>query len=172
MAPNAGQRFTFFRVVFICQHCIESFHWLAWEKKRKSWIAYRQNVDGGHRTVITKNINEARTILEHTDLEDIMRSPLNVVEQILDEKLILRARFGFWEFHHLVPLPAANINAWTSGRPVLSYFVVVPSFILTFAAQALSVASLASSTATLLFGSHCDVAVSTMFSHQRRAALV
>ena len=108
----------------------------------------------------------------HTDLEDIMRSPLNVVEQILDEKLILRARFGFWEFHHLVPLPAANINAWTSGRPVLSYFVVVPSFILTFAAQALSVASLASSTATLLFGSHFDIAVSTMFSHQRRAALV
>ena len=125
---------------------------------------------GGHRTVVTKNINEARTILEHTDLEDIMRSRLNVVEQILDEKLILRAGFGFWEFHHLVPLPAANINAWTSGRPVLSY-LIVPSFILTFAA-ALSVASLASSTATLLFGSHCDVAVSTMFSHQRRAALV
>ena len=96
---------------------------------------------------------------------------MNIVEQILDEKLILRAGFGFWEFHHLVPLPAANINAWTSGRRVLSYSVVVPSFILTFAA-ALSLASLASSTATLLFGSHCDVAVSTMFSHQRRAALV
>ena len=30
---------------------------------------------GGHRTVVTKNINEARTILEHTDLEDIMRGP-------------------------------------------------------------------------------------------------
>ena len=43
---------------------------------------------GGHRTVVTKNINEARTILEHTDLEDIMWSPLKVVEQILDEKLI------------------------------------------------------------------------------------
>jgi len=80
--------------------------------------------------------------------------------------------FLFWEFHHLVPLAAANINAWTSGRPVLSYSVVVPLFILTFAAQALSVASLASSTANLLFGSHCDVAVSTMFSHRRRAALV
>ena len=126
---------------------------------------------GGHRKVVTKNINEARTILKHTDLEDIMRSHLNVVEQILDEKLILRAGFRFWEFHHLVPLPAANINAWTLGRPVLSYSVVVPSFILTFAA-ALSLASLASSTATLLFGSHCDVAVSKMFSHQRRAALV
>ena len=37
---------------------------------------------GGHRTVVTKNINEARTILEHTDLEDIMWSRLNVVEQI------------------------------------------------------------------------------------------
>ena len=85
---------------------------------------------GGHRTVVTKNKNEARTILEHTDLEDIMRSRLNVVEQILDEKLILRAGFGFWEFHHLVPLPAAHINAWTSGRPVLSYSTVVPSFIL------------------------------------------
>ena len=48
---------------------------------------------GGHRTVATKNINEARTILEHTDLEDIMWSPLKVVEQILDEKLILLAGF-------------------------------------------------------------------------------
>ena len=38
---------------------------------------------GGHRTVVTKNINEARTILEHTYLEDIMWSRLNVVEQIL-----------------------------------------------------------------------------------------
>ena len=46
---------------------------------------------GGHRTVVTKNINEARTILEHTDLEDIMWSRLKVVEQILDEKLILLA---------------------------------------------------------------------------------
>ena len=44
---------------------------------------------GGHRTVVTKNINEARTILEHTDLEDIMWSRFKVVEQILDEKLIL-----------------------------------------------------------------------------------
>ena len=48
---------------------------------------------GGHRTVATKNINEARTILEHTDLEDIMLSRLNVVEQIFDEKLILLAGF-------------------------------------------------------------------------------
>ena len=48
---------------------------------------------GGHRTVVTKNINEARNILEHTDLEDIMLSRLNVVEEILDEKLILLARF-------------------------------------------------------------------------------
>ena len=48
---------------------------------------------GGHRTVVTKNINEARTILEHTDLEDIMWSRLNVVEQTLDEKLILLAGF-------------------------------------------------------------------------------
>ena len=47
----------------------------------------------GHRAVVTKNINEARTILEHTDLEDIMWSPLKVVEQILDEKLILLAGF-------------------------------------------------------------------------------
>ena len=46
---------------------------------------------GGHRTVVTKNINEARTILEHTDLEDIMWSRFKVVEQILDEKLILLA---------------------------------------------------------------------------------
>ena len=44
---------------------------------------------GGHRTVVTKNINEARTILEHTDLEDIMWSRFKAVEQILDEKLIL-----------------------------------------------------------------------------------
>ena len=44
---------------------------------------------GGHRTVVTKNINEARTILEHTDLEDIMWTRFKVVEQILDEKLIL-----------------------------------------------------------------------------------
>ena len=43
----------------------------------------------GHRAVVTKNINEARTILEHTDLEDIMWSRFKVVEQILDEKLIL-----------------------------------------------------------------------------------
>ena len=85
---------------------------------------------GGHRTVVTKNTNEVRTILKHTDLKDIIRSRLNVVEQILDEKLILRAGFSFWEFHHLVPLPAANINAWASGRPVLSYSTVVPSFIL------------------------------------------
>ena len=139
--------------------------------EEKEMLDRLQAKRGGHRTVVTKNINKARTILKHSDLEDIMRSRLNIVEQILDEKLILRAGFGFWEFHHLVPLPAANINAWTSGRPVLSYSVVVPSFILTFAA-ALSLASLASSTATLLFGSHCDVAVSTMFSHQRRAALV
>ena len=48
---------------------------------------------GGHRTVMTKNINEARTILEHTNLEDIMWSHLKVVEQILDEKLILLAGF-------------------------------------------------------------------------------
>ena len=48
---------------------------------------------GGHRTVVTKNINEARTILEHTDLEDIMWSRFKVVEQILDEKLILLAGF-------------------------------------------------------------------------------
>ena len=46
---------------------------------------------GGHRTVVTKNINEARTILEHTDLEDIMWSRFKVVEQILDEKLLLLA---------------------------------------------------------------------------------
>ena len=46
---------------------------------------------GGHRTVVTKNINEARTILEHTDLKDIMWSRFKVVEQILDEKLILLA---------------------------------------------------------------------------------
>ena len=39
---------------------------------------------GGHRTVVTKNINEARTILEHTDLEDIMWSRVKVVEQILE----------------------------------------------------------------------------------------
>ena len=45
----------------------------------------------GHRAVVTKNINEARTILEHTDLEDIMWSRFKVVEQILDEKLILLA---------------------------------------------------------------------------------
>ena len=48
---------------------------------------------GGHRTVVTKNINEARTILEHTDLEDIMWSREKVVEQILEEKLILLAGF-------------------------------------------------------------------------------
>ena len=48
---------------------------------------------GGHRTVATKNINEARTILEHTDLEDIMWSRFKVVEKILDEKLILLAEF-------------------------------------------------------------------------------
>ena len=36
---------------------------------------------GGHRTVVTKNINEARTILEHTDLEDNMWSRLKVVVQ-------------------------------------------------------------------------------------------
>ena len=48
---------------------------------------------GGHRTVVTKNINEARTTLELTDLEDIMWNHLNVVEQILDEKLILHAGF-------------------------------------------------------------------------------
>ena len=48
---------------------------------------------GGYRTVITKNVNEARTILEHTDLEDIMWSRLNVVEQILDKKLIFLTGF-------------------------------------------------------------------------------
>ena len=48
---------------------------------------------GGHRTVVTENINEARTILGHTDLEDIMWSRLKVVEQILDGKLILLAGF-------------------------------------------------------------------------------
>ena len=48
---------------------------------------------GGHRTVVTKNINEARTILEHTDLEHIMWSRLKVVGQILDEKLISLAGF-------------------------------------------------------------------------------
>ena len=48
---------------------------------------------GGHQTVVTKNINEARTILEHTDLEDIVWSRLNVFEQILDGKLILLAGF-------------------------------------------------------------------------------
>ena len=48
---------------------------------------------GGHWTVLTKNINEARTILEHTDLEDIMWSRLKVLEQILDGKLILLAGF-------------------------------------------------------------------------------
>ena len=46
-----------------------------------------------HRIVVTKNINEARTILEHTDLEDIMWSRVKVVEQILDEKLTLLAGF-------------------------------------------------------------------------------
>jgi len=48
---------------------------------------------GGHQTVVTKSINEARTILKHTNLEDIMWSRLKVVEQILDEKLILLAGF-------------------------------------------------------------------------------
>ena len=48
---------------------------------------------GGHRTGVAKNINEARTILEHTDLEDIMWIPLKVVEQILDERLTLLAGF-------------------------------------------------------------------------------
>ena len=48
---------------------------------------------GEHRTVVAKNINQARTILEHTDLEDIMWSPLKVVEQILHEKLTLLAGF-------------------------------------------------------------------------------
>ena len=48
---------------------------------------------GGHRTVVTKNINEARTILEHTHLEDIMWSRVKVVKQTLEEKLILLAGF-------------------------------------------------------------------------------
>ena len=48
---------------------------------------------GGHRTVVTKNINEAKTILEHTHLEDIMWSRVKVVEQTLEEKLILLAGF-------------------------------------------------------------------------------
>ena len=48
---------------------------------------------GGHRTVVTKKINEARTLLEHTDLEDIMWSRSKVVEQILDKNLILLAGF-------------------------------------------------------------------------------
>ena len=60
------------------------------EKKKLDSLRAKR---GGHRTVVTKNINEARTILEHTDLEDIMWSRLNVVEQILDEKLILLAGF-------------------------------------------------------------------------------
>ena len=63
-----------------------------------------------------------------------------------------------------------------TSMPVLQvgqyYSVVVPSFVLTFAAQAVSVASLASRTVNLLFGSHYDVAVSTMFSHRRWGTLV
>ena len=57
------------------------------EKKKLDSLRAKR---GGHRTVVTKNINEARTILEHTDLEDIMWSRVKVVEQILEEKLILR----------------------------------------------------------------------------------
>ena len=60
---------------------------------------------GGHRTVVTKNINEARTILKHTDLEDIMWSHLNVVEQIFrgtqricsSQYLFYRENFAGWE---------------------------------------------------------------------------
>ena len=60
---------------------------------------------GGHRTVVTKNINEARTILEHTDLEDIMWSRLNVVEQIFrgtqrncsSQYLFYRENFAGWK---------------------------------------------------------------------------
>ena len=58
------------------------------EKKKLDSLRAKR---GGHRTVVTKNINEARTILEHTDLEDIMWSRLKVVEQILDGKLNLLA---------------------------------------------------------------------------------
>lgn len=61
---------------------------------------------------------------------------LQLHSRILCLLLVQLEVFLFWEFRHLVPLLTANINAWTSGRPVLSYSVVVPSFILTFAAQA------------------------------------
>ena len=58
---------------------------------------------GGHRTVVTKNINEARTILKHTDLEDIMWSRLN--EQIFrgtqrncsSQYLFYRENFAGWK---------------------------------------------------------------------------
>ena len=57
---------------------------------------------GGHRTVVTKNINDARTILEHSDLEDIMWSRLKVVEQTLDEKLILIATRRLQKYVQLI----------------------------------------------------------------------
>ena len=61
--------------------------------KEKEKLDRLREKRGGHRTVVKKNINEAKTILEHTDLQDIMWSRLKVVEQILDEELILLAGF-------------------------------------------------------------------------------
>ena len=66
---------------------------ISYHGRRKGKFGSPAAKRGGHRTVVTKNINEARTILEHTDLEDFMWSRLKVVEQILDEKLTLLAGF-------------------------------------------------------------------------------
>ena len=75
---------------------LSSLHWvvsLVIMGEEKGKLDLLRAKRGGHRTVVTKNINEARTILEHTDLELIMWSRLNVLEQILDEKLISLAGF-------------------------------------------------------------------------------
>ena len=66
---------------------------ISYHGRRKGKVGSLRAKREGHRTVVTKNMNEARTILGHTDLEDIMWSRVKVVEQILEEKLILLAGF-------------------------------------------------------------------------------
>ena len=92
MAPNAGEEFCIrlSRFYLSSLHRVVSLVIMGEEKEKLNRLRAKR---GGHRTVVTKNINEERTILEHTDLEDITWSRLNVVEQILDENLILLAGF-------------------------------------------------------------------------------
>ena len=68
--PTRGRGLHSFETFSIVIIALSRF--ISYQRRRKGKLDRLRTKHGGHRTVVTKNINEARNTLEHIDLEDMM----------------------------------------------------------------------------------------------------